>query len=247
MRRGVVVLLAGLALAVCAWPAAGAGHGAAAPRAVQITFTGKGGGRYLDHTRWLREDTRECYASLLADENLAVAWKLQWTGTLTAGSSGYALGRTARAADAINGSVDGSAVRDSCDSADEEPGWGGTTVCKTGLGVQSNGGVAAVQKPGGLRLVLRGPVFESPGTPCQLDIRNDQLEAAALLDQATLARIAAGRTVSIAVGTRHPVPGVHYKPTRSCSHFPHLYDGTEYLYDCNDTLIWTGTLTISPA
>jgi hypothetical protein len=24
---------------------------------------------------------------------------------------------------------------------------------------------------------------------------------------------------------------VAYVPTRNCSHFPHLYDGVEYLYD----------------
>ena len=35
-------------------------------------------------------------------------------------------------------------------------------------------------------------------------------------------------------------------PARSCSHFPHLYDGVEYLYDCDDTLIWTGSVTIRP-
>jgi len=35
-------------------------------------------------------------------------------------------------------------------------------------------------------------------------------------------------------------------PTRNCSHFPHLYDGVEYLYDCDDTLIWNGAVAIKP-
>jgi hypothetical protein len=39
---------------------------------------------------------------------------------------------------------------------------------------------------------------------------------------------------------------VAYVPTRNCSHFPHLYDGVEYLYDCDDTLIWNGAVSISP-
>jgi hypothetical protein len=247
VRRGIVLLLAGLAVAACAWPAAGAGNRASAPRALTITFTGKGGGRYLDLTRWLREDTRECYARLTADEDLNVSWRLQWTTTLAAQSTGYGFRKPAPAAKTIAGSVDGSAVRDSCDSADEEPGWGGTTVCKTDLALDSQGGAAFVRTANGLRVVLRGPVYKSPGTPCQLDIRNDQLVAAVVLDQAALARLAAGRSVSVPVGTRHPGPGVSYRPTRSCSHFPHLYDGTEYLYDCDDTLIWSGALTISPS
>ena len=239
--------VAALAVAACAWPLVGtASH--QKPQAVQITFTGKGGGRYLDHTRWLREDTRECYASLLADEDLRVQWRIAWTGTLAPGAKGYSLRQPARGNDSIAGSVDGSAVKDSCDAADEEPGWSGTTTCKTALELHANGGVAARAVGGGLRIIFRGPVYKSPGAPCQLDIRNDQLVAAVQLDQAALDRIAAGKTVTIPVGTRHPAPsGITYKPVRSCSHFPHLYDGTEYLYDCDDTLIWSGSVTIRPS
>ncbi len=49
---------------------------------VRVTFTGKGGGRYLDVTRWLRDDTRECYARRTADETVAVSWRLVWTARL---------------------------------------------------------------------------------------------------------------------------------------------------------------------
>src|SRR5581483_12019850 len=142
-------------------------------RVVTITFTGKGGGRYLDHTRWLREDTRECYASLIADEDLRVQWRLQWRATL----AGRLLRSPAASTATAAGSVDGTAVRDSCDSADEEPGWGGTTVCRARLGLRSTGGLAARPEAAGLRLDLRGPAYASPGTPCELDIRNDQLVA----------------------------------------------------------------------
>src|SRR5581483_5964391 len=135
MRRGAVVLLAALALTLSALASA------AGPRSrvVTITFTGKGGGRYLDHTRWLREDTRECYASLVADEDLRVQWRLQWRATL----GGLTLRSPATSPSTAAGSVDGSAVRDSCDSADEEPGWGGTTVCKAALALRGSGGLAA--------------------------------------------------------------------------------------------------------
>lgn len=243
------MLLVAAAAALCAWPAAGAAAGGerAKARTVHIVFTGKGGGRYLDHTRWLHEVTRQCYASRLADETLAVQWRIEWTATLVPGSKGYVLRSPARRTDAIAGSVKGTAVQDNCDSADEEPGWAGTSVCRTPLELHTNGNLIASRTAGGLRLDLRGPQYRSPGKPCELDVRNDQLVAALTLGPADLSRISAGRSLSIPVGTRHPSSGVEYRPTRNCSHFPHLYDGVEYLYDCDDTLIWNGAVIISPS
>jgi hypothetical protein len=239
--------------ALLVWPAAGVGAavgsaaGKAAGKTVRIVFTGKGGGRYLDHTRWLREDTRLCYASRLADEDLSVRWRLEWTATLVRTTGGYALSKVVMAKPEIAGSVDGTSVRDSCDSADEEPGWNGETTCRTALGLRSSGGLSARAQRGNLRLALRGPVYASPGSPCELDIRNDQLVAGVVLAPELLARVASGRGVTVPVGTRHPGVGVSYKATRSCSHFPHLYDGVVYLYDCDDTLIWSGGLSVAPA
>jgi len=236
------------AAALCAWPAAGSGDSAAAKaRTVHIVFTGKGGGRYLDHTRWLHEITRECYASRLADETLSVQWRIEWTATLVPGTKGYVLRAPARRTDAIAGSVDGSAVQDNCDSADEEPGWAGTTTCQADLDLHTNGGLSATRTTTGLRLDLRGPEYQSPGKPCELDIRNDQLVTDVTLDPAALAKVSSGRTVSVAVGTRHPSSGIQYLATRNCSHFPHIYDGVVYLYDCDDTLIWNGAVSISAA
>ena len=129
-RQGAVALAC---LALLAWPVianASSEAGTAKAQMVSIVFTGNGGGRYLDHTRWLREDTRLCYASRLADETLAVRWQIVWTATLERTSHGYALVRPTMTAPAITGSVDGTSVRDSCDSADEEPGWSGTTTCQ---------------------------------------------------------------------------------------------------------------------
>jgi hypothetical protein len=240
------VLLVAAAAALCAWPVAGAGAGSdvAKARTVQIVFTGKGGGRYLDHTRWLHEVTRQCYASRLADETLSVRWRIEWTARLVPGAEGYVLRAPARRNDAIAGSVDGTAVQDNCDSAEEEPGWAGTSMCKSDLDLHTNGGLSVRRAVGGMRLELRGPKYKSPGHPCELDIRNDQLVTSVPLQTAALARLAAGRALTVPVGTRHPAPGVAYVPTRNCSHFPHLYDGVEYLYDCDDTLIWNGAVTI---
>jgi hypothetical protein len=231
-----------------AWPAAGVGAdaGSAAGKTVRIVFTGKGGGRYLDHTRWLREDTRLCYASRLADEDLSVRWRLEWTATLHRTATGYALSKPTMVEPSITGSVDGTSVRDSCDSADEEPGWSGESTCRTPLALRSSGGLSARPQGGGLRFGLRGPVFASPGSPCELDIRNDQLVAGVVLAPDLVARIASGRALTRPVGTHHPGAGVSYDATRSCSHFPHLYDGIVYLYDCDDTLIWSGGLSIAP-
>jgi hypothetical protein len=248
-RRRLVpaVLTALLVLAV--WPVSTGGAGSATTRAqtLRIVFTGKGGGRYLDHTRWLREDTRLCYARRIADETLSVRWQIVWTASLVRSSTGYSLTSPTKREGAIDGSVEGTSVRDSCDSADVDPGWNGSTACRTGLDTGGDGGLAARATHSGLSMRFRGPVFTSPGSPCELDIRNDQLVTAAVLPPDTLARLAAGKRVSIAVGTRHPAPGVDYEATRSCSLFPHIYDGVVYLYECDDTLIWSGGLTISPA
>jgi hypothetical protein len=226
---------------------AGARSTAGRAQAVRIVFTGKGGGRYLDHTRWLREDTRLCYARRTADEDLSVSWRIVWTGSLVSSGSGFSLRNLTRGDTAIAGAVDGTSVRDSCDSADEEPGWSGSSVCRTSLGTRSAGALVPRTRSDGLALNLRGPVFMSPGTPCELDIRNDQLVAGPRLDASALRRLAAGKAVSIPVGTRHPTPGVAYEATRSCSLFPHLYDGIVYLYECDDTLIWGGAVTIAAA
>src|SRR3954471_24241872 len=103
--------MAAVAAVACAWPLVGTASQQRS-RAVQITFTGKGGGRYLDHTRWLREDSRECYASLLADEDLRVQWRIAWTGALAPGAKGYSLRRPARGHGSIRRSGAGSAGRD---------------------------------------------------------------------------------------------------------------------------------------
>src|SRR5262245_51434724 len=209
LRRGGAVLLVVAAAALCAWPAAGSGGSTsvAKARTVHIVFTGKGGGKYLDRTRWLHEVTRECYASRLADELLSVQWRIEWTATLVPGSKGYVLRSPARRADAIKGSVDGTAIQDNCDSADEEPGWAGTTTCKVDLDLHTNGSLAATRTKTGLFLDLRGPQYQSPGKPCELDIRNDQLLAGVTLDPASLAKLSSGRSVSFPVGTRHPSAG----------------------------------------
>src|SRR5436853_632604 len=62
-----------------------------------------------------------------------------------------------------------------------------------------------------------------------------------------LARLAAGKAGSIPVATAHPGPGDSYLARRFCSAFPHIYDGVVYLYDCDDTLAWKGTVTLRPS
>jgi hypothetical protein len=237
-------LCAALALAI-----AGASHANAAPATsasakVQIVFTGKGGGRYLDITRWLHEDTRECYARRTGDETVSVAWKITWTGRLVEKAGNWKLVGTARKPASIAGSVTGKAVRDSCDGAGEEPGWNGSSTCNRPLPIRSEGGI---QLSRGGRLHVRGPTFGSPAAPCELDVRNDQLESHLLAPDSLRRLVEGGKSVSVTVGTAHPTPVDAYVPTAFCSAFPHIYDGVVYLYDCLDTLIWHGTLSISRA
>jgi hypothetical protein len=211
---------------------------------VRIEFTGKGGGRYLDITRWLREDTRECYARRTADETVSVSWDIAWTAKLVAKNGRWVLVSPKQQAATVAGSVTGNAVRDSCDSAEVDPTWNGTSVCGDTLPVTSDGGVQL--SPAG-RLHVLGPAYGSPGNGCELEVRNDQLEAH-LLDPASLLKlVTTGKRVSVAVGTRHPTPADQYVATQFCSAFPHIYEGVVYLYDCLDTLIWNGQLSISRA
>jgi hypothetical protein len=216
---------------------------------VRVTFTGKGGGRYLDVTRWLRDDTRECYARRTADETVAVSWRLVWTARLAPGGRGLTLVSVAPEKVTASGHVRGTSVRDSCDAAeDEEPGWAGSDRCDSVLPVGTKGRLTARTRAKGISLALRGPFYRGPALQqhCELDIRNDQLAAHFFLDAATLGRLADGRTVNVPVGTKHPRPGDAFEATRNCSAFPHIYDGVVYFYDCDDTLTWAGSLSIVP-
>jgi len=225
--------------------AATASPGSTSARAVQITFTASGGGRYVDITRWLRDDTRDCYARRTSDETVSVSWRLGWSASLVRTSRGYQLTRLAPASPAVKGSVRGTTVRDGCDVSDPDvdASWIGSDRCAGPLPVKRNGGAAVT---GGV-LALRGPVFGSPPRPCELTVRNDQLAAHVALRPGALARVAAGKAVTVPVGTTHPGPGDSYLARRFCSAFPHVYDGVVYLYDCDDTLTWKGTVTLRPS
>jgi hypothetical protein len=139
--------------------------------------------------------------------------------------------------------VTGKAVRDSCDAAEDEPGWGGTDQCNLPLPVKS---AAGIQVAADGRIHVRAPGFGSPGVACDLAVRNDQLEAH-VLNPIALQRVLSGRTFATAVGTRHPSAADQYVPTQFCSAFPHIYEGIVYIYDCLDTLIWNGKVSVSRA
>jgi hypothetical protein len=241
LALGAVPLLAALGLVA----ASSGSSGTVAAARVQITFSGAGGGRYLDVTRWLRDDTRDCYARRTADETVSVFWRLGWKASVVRTSRGYALRALAPGPRAIKGSIKGMTVRDGCDVADPDvdQGWIGSDKCVGALPVKSHGGAAA----GRGVLALRGPVYGSPPKPCELSVRNDQLAAHVALPARLLARLAAGKVVSVPVGTANPGPGDSYLARRLCSAFPHIYDGVVYLYDCDDTLAWKGTVTLRPS
>src|SRR5437763_4144964 len=188
-RRPALAALFLAAAAALALAAASAGGRAAGPSAVRIEFTGKGGGRYLDVTRWLRDDTRECYARRTADETVSVSWRLAWSGSLVRISSGYRLGNLRPAAPAVKGSIRGNTVRDGCDVADPDvdASWIGSDRCFGALPVKLQGGAGV---SAGV-LALRGPVYGSPPRPCELSVRNDQLAAHVALPPGTLERLSA--------------------------------------------------------
>jgi hypothetical protein len=228
-------------------------HGSTAKTAkVRIVFTGKGGGRYLDVTRWLEESTRECYARQTADETLSVSWSLTWNATLIQRDGRYVLKSQTGPKGTVQGSVDGTAVRDFCDEPDPDfedvsPDWPSTTNCDGSIGASSNGSLTRLELDGSRATIrLRGPVYGTPPKPCELSVRNDQLVASVATDQPAVRQLTGrGATVSILTGTRHPGHGVTYTPTAFCSLFPHIYEGIVYLYSCEDTLVWGGKITLT--
>jgi hypothetical protein len=241
--------LAGIVVALTCWAVvATASSGRAAKIGlVRIVFTGHGGGRYLDTTRWLREDTRECYARRIANETLSLTWRITWTAPLLRSTGGFTLGAPTSRDARVTAFVRGTQVRDSCDSVEEEPGWNGSARCNSDLPVVAAASFAPTRRSDRTILSLRAPRFGSPDRPCELDIRNDQLFAHALLPTNTLTRAADGKTLTLPIGSNHPGPGDAYQRQRTCSLFPHIYEGVVYLYDCRDVLVWNGTLTVVPA
>lgn len=253
--RWIVASCVAVVVACVALPASAATRGteggtAAKPVSVHIVFTGSGGGRYLDTTRWLEDDTRECYARQTIDDQLSVSWTIAWNAQIVTRGKRRVLVPGKRTSSVVNGSVKGTDVRDYCDEPDEVPGdvgpdWPGTIPCSGALPTTSQGALRTGDRGA---LLFRGPVFGSPPKPCELSVRNDQLVARVvnrkiLADAQTLASSA--RTVSVPVGTRHPAAGTNYEATRTCSLFPHIYDGIVYFYDCEDTLVWDGTVTFT--
>ena len=94
--------------------------------------------------------------------------------------------------------------------------------------------------------MLRGPQFGSPPQPCELDVATTSSKRPSRSPARPSRRLASsGTSVTIPVGTRHPTPRKSYMATRLCSHFPHVYDGIVYLYDCEDTLAWDGSVTLT--
>src|SRR4051812_21684284 len=152
MRWGALVLLVAAALAV---PAVAGSR--AAPTHVRVSFTGKGGGRYFDVTRWLQDAGRECYARKTADETLAVSWHVEWQAVVT--DSG-ALRVTAPLRRLAQGSVVGTAIRDFCDEpaeglAEVGPDWPGATECTGAMEIQAQPLVRAAARGGRTTLTLR--------------------------------------------------------------------------------------------
>ena len=157
---------------------------------------------------------------------------------------------------AVQGSVVGTAVRDFCDEPEEglaEVGadWPGTTQCDGPDGVAR----AAVRSLAEARASAHhahasGPDVRQPAASraSSSSATTSSPRRSRRSHRPTISRAPGGRTVLDA--DRDAAPdrrGSPYEATRTCSQFPHVYDGIVYLYDCEDTLAWNGTLTLTPS
>ena len=169
-------------------------------------------------------------------QTLSVSWTISWNAQwCSAGSATcWCRARVAKVA----GSVHGRTVRDYCDEPQDLPTTAsrlaGHARCDGALGVRSNGLSAP---SGGGTLLLRGPEFAARRSRATSASATDQLVARVLAPQSLLAKVATSLRRYRRGRTRHPAPDVHYQGTRTCSAFPHIYDGIVYLYDCEDTLV----------
>ena len=121
---GCISFLAAASLALLVLPVGAASESSPAtakPVPVLVVFTGKGGGRYLDVTRWLEEASRECYARQTTDETLAVSWRITWNAQLVTRRGRRELVPRRRTGSMVAGRVQGTTVRDFCDEPKDGP------------------------------------------------------------------------------------------------------------------------------
>ena len=92
--------------------------------------------------------------------------------------------------------------------------------------------------------MLARPAVRQPAAALRARRRNDQLETA-VRSRPTVRRLASRRERDDPGGHAPSDAAQVVHPTRLCSHFPHVYDGIVYLYDCEDTLTWDGSVTLT--
>ena len=180
-----------------------------------------------------------------------MSWTLGWTVTVVQRGSKTELRSATPTQRVIQGSVRGDAVRDFCDEPDEGlaevgPDWPGTTQCdgpmQTCLARMGRGHDAARSRTSSCAGRSSAAPRGRASSTCATTSSKRPSRSSRTRPDASRDRVRASRWRS-ARATR--APRKSYVPTRLCSHFPHVYDGIVYLYDCEDTLTWDGSVTLT--
>lgn len=235
--------LALLGVLLVALVAASVGESAAKPKPlrVQIAFSGTATGRLQDVERWILLDENECYLRRTREQQVQLSFAGSWTGIV-----GKALRLTATGG---SGTVSGAELRDSCDEQalppDAPADWIASIRCSdpvapSAMLTASWAGTAA--RP---TLEVNGPTFSlSPDAICSAVPRTTELFAHVPLAGATLAKLAAGKSLVIGVGTAQTRYG-DYTPQANCQHNAKPYDGYRSEDACADAFSWSGQLRIT--
>jgi hypothetical protein len=233
--RSLTVLAAlGALLALSAVSAAAAGS----TPSIRVTFSGTAAGRFVDTERWVLLSSGECYLRRLRDQNTSVTWASEFSG-------GRAL--AAVSAPTVQGSVQGTMVKDSCDDVAEElppdapSDWIQSVTCSDRLAAERPGW--ATWSGGVLR--VQGPTLGLPATAvCSAIPRSDELNASIPLPAARIMALRRGGRIQVPVGTDRRGTG-SYRPRARCTHIAKPYDGYRSFDDCVDTFSWSGTVTVT--
>jgi hypothetical protein len=210
-----------------------------------VTFTGTGSEHQLDQKQNI-EDDGTCNAAEHVDVTATLAWSSSWLRFNPAGRS--PVGRPAQ----IAGSrAVGTHVKDACGLplTDAPDGWVSQQSCDAELVATGSPQLSLVKKTATtLVLAIAAPPFAVPvGVQCPLNVRNDQLGVHVVVPLKKLRALKKGRSLTFAVGTARPGPGDVYAPALDCSQPTKPYLGYRTADHCQDTLSWSGSVSITRA
>jgi hypothetical protein len=218
---------------------------AASPPTYTIVFTGTGTEHHVDEQQNI-QDSGLCDSAEHVDVTAGLSWQTAWAGFRPAARTALA-----QPASIAGATVSGTHVKDACGlPLDEAPeGWVSQGSCSSPLVSAGSPQLTVVHRSATtLELAVSAPAFAVPvAAGCSLNVRNDQLATHVVVPLKKLLALETRGSLTLAVGTARPGPGDLFSPSIDCSQPTKPYEGYRTADHCQDTLSWSGTLTITRA